>query len=91
MSLRYRIARRLVGYPFLPDPLEGQDGAFVIVREKGTVATIRAATFRLRSGMRPVDGMLSVDQPVVFGSTAAMERWGLIKRWGRFVGTVDYR
>lgn len=80
MNARYRIARWLVGYDFILDPIEG-DGAFVVIREKGIVMTVRAKTFRLRSGSRFNDSAMA----------DLYHDYGIIKRWGRFVGTVDYR
>lgn len=84
--LRWRIARWLVG-PFVNIPPE--TGVWLVSRlGETTYWVLRVDKFRLRSGFRLRDD-LNPDK--VFGSDEALERIGLGHRWGRFVGTVDYR
>lgn len=52
--LRWRLARRIAPSPIMYDHLGGEDGAFVVIRQKGTVASWRLSRFRMKSRRRPV-------------------------------------
>lgn len=56
LRLRWRLARLCAPEPIIVDLTRGEDGAFVIVRQQGTLAMWRLAEFRMRSWLQiPTD------------------------------------
>lgn len=78
--VRWWLARRIAPKPIMFDAFDGSDGVFVIIRQKGDLASLRSERFRLKSSRRLAQFDYRPDRPFQF--------YPIDKPFRRFVGTI---